>query len=263
MYPRLANNRFLMPTHFARRSDSAPRGRRGLTWPAALALTVLLVIFLVAARMIDSHSAPDQVIRKLETIDTDAAPAPEPPPPIGPDFTPPPPPPPPATLPRPDIHLENFVPLVVAPLDRRVELTMRQSDFFVESDPVSSPHSQKPPLVSRSKSKATNPSVTISKPVMKQSYSAGELDARPRLINQPTAAYPSGLLEKGIREGRVTLEVAINSSGSVSVRRVISSSHPDFSAMARSFAARARFSVPKKNGKPVTAIYQWPLILKP
>lgn len=250
-----------MPTHFARRSDSAPRGRRGLTWPAALALTVLLVIFLVAARMIDSHSAPDQVIRKLETIDAIAAPAPSPP--IDPEFTPPPPPPPPPTLPRLDIQLENFAQPMVATLDRSVELTMRKSEFFVEADLVSAPRSQKPPLVSRSKSKATNPAVTISKPVMKQSYSAGELDARPRLINQPTAAYPPGLLEKGIREGRVTLEVEINSSGSVSVRRVISSSHPDFSAMARSFAARARFSVPKKNGKPVTAIYQWPLILKP
>jgi hypothetical protein len=33
--------------------------------------------------------------------------------------------------------------------------------------------------------------------------------------------------------------------------------------MARSFATRSRFTVPKKNGRPVTAIYRWPLILRP
>jgi TonB family protein len=66
-----------------------------------------------------------------------------------------------------------------------------------------------------------------------------------------------------VKEGRVLLEVSISTSGRVSVLRVISSSHADFSAMAKKFASRARFSVPKKNGRAVTAIYRWPLILRP
>jgi TonB family protein len=98
---------------------------------------------------------------------------------------------------------------------------------------------------------------------MKSSYDAGELDAKPRLVNRPSATYPRDRLQAGVKEGRVLLEVSISTNGKVTVRRVISSSHADFTAMARKFASKARFSVPKKNGQSVTAIFRWPLILRP
>ena len=98
---------------------------------------------------------------------------------------------------------------------------------------------------------------------MKSSYDAGDLDAKPSLVNRPSATYPRDQLRAGVKEGRVVLEISISTNGKVSVRRVISSSHADFTAMARKFAAKARFSVPKKNGRAVTAIYRWPLILRP
>lgn len=253
-------------------SDTPPAGPvlsrtlwRGARVIGAAVLTALLVVFMVAARLFDSDAQPDREIRKLETVEEVALPAPPPPPPADPDEPPPPPPPP--TLPRLEIQLENIAPPVAATLDRRVDLTMETVDFSLEVDPVAAPRPAPQP-VSRPTPPRPQPSTPAPpkpapKPATKQSYSAGELDARPRLINRPAAAYPTALLRQGVKQGRVVLEVAISPSGGVSVRRVISSSHPELSAMARSFASRARFTVPRKNGQAVTAIYQWPLILKP
>ncbi|MCB1090329.1 MAG: energy transducer TonB [Verrucomicrobiae bacterium] len=259
-----------MRTHFP--VSSGTEGRvsagprmlwRGLRVAGAAGLTALVFALLVAARIYDSGRVPDREIRRLDTIEEVALPAPPPPPSIDPEDPPPPPPPP--TLPRLEIQLENVAPPVAATLDRRVDLTMVTADFSLEvdPDPIPRPIPPKPtPRPVSPKPKAAPPKAAP-RPVMKQSYSAGELDARPRLINRPSAAYPAALQRKGIKEGRVVLEVTISPSGSVSVRRVISSSHPDFASMARTFASRARFTAPKKNGQPVTAIYQWPLILKP
>ncbi len=230
---------------------------------AALGLTALLLVFLVASRWFDAGRMPDREIRELEVIDPVALPAPPPPPPIEPEEPPPPPPPP--RLPRLEVQLENVAPPVRATIDRRIDLTMQTADFALEVAPpvVPAPVAAPRPSPSPRPAPVKATPKPAPKPVMKASYSAGELDARPRLVNRPAATYPSGLLRQGIRQGKVVLEVSISTSGRVTVRRVISSSHPDFSAMARSFAGRARFTVPRKNGQPVTAIYQWPLVLKP
>lgn len=238
---------------------------RGARVAGAAVLTALLVVFMVAARLFDSDPSPLQEIRKIDTIEEVALPAPPPPPPADPDESPP--PPPPATLPRLEIQLEHIAPPVAATLDRRIDLTMQTADFSLEVEPMAvsrpAPSPVSKPTPDRPKVSAPPAPKAAPKPATKASYSAGELDARPRLINRPAATYPSSLVRQGIKQGRVVLEVAISPSGGVSVRRVISISHPDLSAMARSFATRARFTVPRKNGQPVTAIYQWPLILKP
>jgi hypothetical protein len=57
--------------------------------------------------------------------------------------------------------------------------------------------------------------------------------------------------------------VLINSAGKVNVRRVLESSHNDFTAMARTFASNSRFTAPRKNGRAVNALFKWPLVLRP
>jgi hypothetical protein len=57
--------------------------------------------------------------------------------------------------------------------------------------------------------------------------------------------------------------VGISMNGRVNVRKVFSSSHPELTKMATSFASRARFSIPRKDGQPVNAIYRWPMTLQP
>lgn len=229
---------------------------------AAGGMTALLLVFLAATRWLDSSRMPDREIRELELIEEVALPAPPPPPLIEP--VDPPPPPPPPKLPRLEVQLDNVAPPLKATIDRNIDLTMATADFELEVDPPPVPVPAPPKPTPRYTPKPTSSPVKKAAPApMRTTYSAGELDARPRLVNRPSATYPASQLRKGVRQGKVTLEVSISTSGRCSVRRVISSSHPDFTTMAKSFAARARFTVPKKNGQAVNAIYRWPLILQP
>ncbi len=99
-------------------------------------------------------------------------------------------------------------------------------------------------------------------PVAKSHYSTSELDGTPRLLRHGSATFPSSLARDGISRGTVVFEVELSTSGSVSVRRVISTTHPDFVSPARRVAAGARFTPPKRNGQAVKAIMRWPIIIE-
>lgn len=239
---------------------------------AATGLTVFLLLFLVFARWLDAQRAPDQIIRMIEMSPPVALPAPPPPPQRESEAQDDAPPPPPQVkLPHLELQLEAIAPPLAARLDTQIDLSMQEAVFDVEIDqpavPALKPTRQvSPPSVSKAmahtRTPAPQPQVEPA-PAVRSTYDAGELDARPHLVNRPSASFPRSQQRAGVTEGKVLLEVSINTSGRVSVRRVISSTHGDFSAMARQFASRARFSVPKKDGVAVTAIYRWPLILRP
>jgi len=218
----------------------------------ALLLTALLLVFLVATRLLMGDH-PVMEIRSMEVLEI-AAPTPPPPPP---DPLEEPPPPPPNHLPKLELQLDRIAPPLKATLDRAPDLTMQTAMFELEVDPPKAPPKPTPKPVSKPRPPAPKP-----QPV-RSTYSAGELDSMPRLLNSPSASYPSSLSRQGIKEGRVVLEIEISTSGRVSVRRVIRSSHSEFTSMATSIASRARFSTPTKNGTPVKAVYQWPLVLRP
>jgi len=93
-------------------------------------------------------------------------------------------------------------------------------------------------------------------------FASADLDSQPRLVNRPAVIFPAAQREKGVTQAKVVLEVVINSAGIVSVQRVLESPHEDFTAMARNFATKARFTPPKKDGRSVQALFRWPLILK-
>ncbi len=242
-----------MRTAFLRKTSTHVYWRMGHLL-LAIVMAGLLVVFLVATRLF-SAAMPDREIREVEVLEV-ALPAP-PPPPVEPDE--PPPPPQRVELPRLDIQLDPVAPPLKATLDPETDFKMKTALFEVEVDPPPAP---KPEPAPRPK---PAPKVAAPKPqpVMRSTYSAGELDSQPRLLNHPSSSFPTALARQGVREGRVTLEVEISTSGRVSVRRVLSSSHEEFSRMATDIARRARFSTPTKNGTPVTAVYQWPLILRP
>ena len=105
-------------------------------------------------------------------------------------------------------------------------------------------------------------SPAIDQPRQRMLFSSKELDSQPKLLNRPSATFPKSQLDQGVTEGKATLEVVISPSGKVTVRRVLESSHPDFARMARSFATRAKFSPPKKEGRSVSSVFKWPLVLK-
>ena len=220
----------------------------------AVFLVSLLLIFMILMRLLDAKRLPERTIRTMETVDELALP---PPPPLEIQSTPPPPPPP--SLPRLELEIENISQPLVATLDPQIDLNMKNVEFELESIPIDQPDvlSVKTPI-------NTIPSPKIlPKPVIRGPLSIGDLDSKPRLLNRPSTRYPSALLRRGIRSGNVVLEVTISTNGRVKIRNVLSSTHPELTKMATSFASRARFSIPKKDGKPVEAIYRWPMTLQP
>ncbi|MEM1297162.1 MAG: energy transducer TonB [Verrucomicrobiota bacterium] len=238
---------------------SPPEQKRDAWVPAkglaALLLTGMLVVFLVAIRQLGSARIPEETIRVVELAPEMALPAPPPPPPDLIDE--PPPPPQRMQLPQLDLQMDMDAPALKATLDVP-DLTMETAMFELEVDP--------PPVAPPvPQTQEARPAVGAPRPapVARTTFDVGELDSKPRLRNAPSTAYPRELLQQGIREGRVIIEVEIDTNGNTSVRRVISSNHPRFSEIARGVAGRARFTTPTKNGRPVKAIFRWPILMRP
>lgn len=196
----------------------------------ALLLTVVLVVFIAALRLGRQHDAPLLTLHALETAPPVSLPAPPPPPPE----TPPPPPSRP-DLPTLELTLDPVAPPLEATLARDPELRLELSDFAPRD------HS----------------------PLADMLFASQDLDSQPRLLNQPHAPFPQSQARQGVTEGRVVLEVLISAAGKVTVRRVLEASHPDFVEPARRFAVAAAFTAPQKDGRPVNALFRWPLILRP
>lgn len=198
---------------------------------SSVGLTVGLVCFLVGMRMVRNNDEPAVTLRTLSTALPVSLPTPPPPPP---DSEPPPPSPPPPDLPHLKIELDSVAPAVKASLESRPELRLNRSEFAAEHDA----------------------------PLAQMTFASADLDSQPRLVNKPTVTFPPSQKKAGVNEAKVVLEVQISSGGIVTVKRVLESPHDDFTAMARSFATRARFTPPKKDGRSVNALFRWPLILR-
>ncbi|MDF1813891.1 MAG: TonB family protein [Verrucomicrobiales bacterium] len=219
-----------------------PPVEQSLTWLGrigrvftAVGITGLFVVFLVVSQWLGDEEEV-LTLRSVEGIDPVSMPAPPPPPPQT-ESQPTPPPPPPQTmeLPMLDLSVNDTAPPVKAVMqENNLEIMMKPADF--------------------------TPAQQMKARCL---YASTDLDGQPRLLNRPSVTFPASRKRSGDAEGKVTLEVLINAVGRVTIRRVISSSHPDFIPMAKAFAERARFSPPKKDGRVVNAVFNWPLVLRP
>ncbi|MFK7850540.1 MAG: TonB family protein [Akkermansiaceae bacterium] len=224
------------------------------------ASAILLVVLGVARLFTVSANTPELTIREIETVSF------EPPPPPPPVETPPDTPPPPPALTQVSVLPDpTRVPIPQAEIP--MDITAPVENFFTDIAPAPLPMTAKP-IRSAPIAKPSPPSrqAPIKRPkpppIAKSHYSASELDSTPRLLRHGSASFPSSLARKGVSRGTVTLEVELSTSGSVSIRRVISSTHSELVTGARRVAARARFTAPKRNGKPVKAIMRWPIVIQ-
>lgn len=208
----------------------APRGRF-LRYAVSGLATIMLLGFLSFSRWLDSRrEQPDTTIRLLTGIDAVQINTPPPPPPT----EPPPPPPKTPPLPQLDIEINSPAPPIRATTSRNVRPSMMMASF-----------SNNQPQERR-----------------RMIFSLHDLDDQPRLLNRPRVTFPQALRNRGLKEGRVVLEVKINPNGQVEVLRIIESSEPEFGEVATDFAERARFSPPKKDGRAVAARFRWPIVLR-
>jgi protein TonB len=203
---------------------------------------------------------PKQQIVDLDIREIEITALPEPPPP--PPEEPPPdaPPPPPSLTQISQVPDPTRVPIPKA--DLPLDIRMPIDSFFTDIEPAPLPQ----PIV-RQAPRTPRPAPTTPSrpkpppaPVAKSHYSIGELDGKPRLIRHGSAKFPSSL--RGVTSGTVVFEVELSASGRVSVRRVISATHPQLVTPARRVASSATFTPPTRNGQRVKAIMRWPITLR-
>ena len=225
-----------------------------------LAASALMLAVLGFARIfVVTADVPDLAIREIQTVTFE--PPPPPPPPEEPPTDAPPPPPSLtnlSTLPDP-----SRVPIPQA--DVPMDITLPVENFHADLAPAPLNLSPEPIRVNHSKQffkKEQNYKPAPPPPVAKSHYSTSELDGTPRLLRHGSATFPSSLARQGVSRGTVVFEVELSTSGSVTVRSVVSTTHPELVAPARRVAASARFTPPKRDGQAVKAIMRWPIIIE-
>ncbi|MGB6220417.1 MAG: energy transducer TonB [Haloferula sp.] len=206
---------------------------------------------------------PGGRVNELEIREVEIAALPEPPPP--PPEEPPPdaPPPPPSLTEVNELPDPTRVPVPKAEMPMNLELPV--DPFFTDVEPAplpqpvvrKAPPKASPQPASRPASMRPPPA-----PVAKSYYGISELDGKPRLLRHGSAAFPSSLARQGVTSGTVTFEVELSTSGAVSIRRVVSSSHSELVAPARRVAASARFTPPTRGGQRVKAVMRWPITIR-
>ncbi len=229
-----------------------------------ISASALLLVLLGFARLFVVQTAvPDTEIREIETATLE--PPPPPPPPIE---EPPPdaPPPPPSLTDVSSLPDPTRVPIPQAQVP--MDITAPVENFFTDLAPSPLPVAPEPAVrasprpAPRQVSKPAPARRPPPPPIAKSHYNASELDGTPRLLRHGSASFPAALARKGVSRGTVVLEVELSTSGAVSVRKVISTTHPDLVAPARRVASGARFTPPKRNGQAVKAIMRWPIIIE-
>jgi protein TonB len=216
------------------------------------ASAILLAVLGIARLFTIQPQIVDLTVREVDT----AIFQPPPPPPPFEEPSPDAPPPPPALTEVSSIPDPTRIPVPLARVP--MDITAPVENFFADTPPETLPLT--PPLV-KPIAKPTTPEVQVA-PAVKTHYKQNELDGTPRLLRHGSVTFPSSLSKQGIKSGTVTLEVELTTTGSVFIRRVISSTHAELIAPARKVAESARFTPPTKNGQAVKAIMNWPITIE-
>lgn len=87
-----------------------------------------------------------------------------------------------------------------------------------------------------------------------------ELDQIPRLVSTNRISFPQELRRKGIKRVETKVEIIIDQSGQAFVKRIIDPVYPEMMEVIRKAINDSRFTIPKKDGKPVQAIYLYTLV---
>lgn len=101
---------------------------------------------------------------------------------------------------------------------------------------------------------------------IKDIFNFDEVDNRPTPLNagQIRVDYPRELSRRGVFHVSVVLEVLIDKTGKLKVKRMLSSSynHPRVEMVAKRTAEQIRFTISKRNGRPVSVLGRFPLELE-
>lgn len=200
----------------------------------ALGTAGLLFLLIPLTQLVDKVDAPDLEVREVSF----APPPPEPPPPPPEELRAPPeaePVPPEIPQTPPPIELQTLDVALHPGSGDAVAMGIDTPDFLGKIDMTAD---------------------------IQQLFTFEDLSEAPRLMNQPRFRFPAQLARRGIKEGKVIVEIDILPNGQARLRRIISSTHPELEGPAREIVNSARFTKPEVNGRPQTVRGRFPLILK-
>jgi len=85
------------------------------------------------------------------------------------------------------------------------------------------------------------------------------LDQVPKVISSRYVQPPWSILKKGIERIPTTVELIIDEKGKAHIKKIVDPVYPEMVETIRTWVKYVRFSIPKKNGKPVQALYLYGL----
>jgi hypothetical protein len=81
------------------------------------------------------------------------------------------------------------------------------------------------------------------------------LDELPKIISSRYIQPPWSLIKRGITRIPTVVEIVIDQKGIAHIKKIVDPVYPEMVETIRTWIKNVRFSIPKKNGKPVQALY--------
>ena len=85
------------------------------------------------------------------------------------------------------------------------------------------------------------------------------LDQVPKIISSRYVQPPWSIIKRGITRIPTTVELIIDEKGRAHIKKIVDPVYPEMVDTIRIWVKNVRFSIPKKNGKPVQALYLYGL----
>ncbi len=81
------------------------------------------------------------------------------------------------------------------------------------------------------------------------------LDELPKIISSRYIQPPWSIIKRGITRIPTVVEIVIDQKGIAHIKKIVDPVYPEMVETIRTWIKNVRFSIPKKNGKPVQALY--------
>ncbi|WP_230515287.1 hypothetical protein [Teredinibacter turnerae] len=197
-----------------------------LPWLLAFSLVSALFLAMTLLKRSEFHKEPELTVRKIDVA------------------LPPPPPPPPPIEVKAAASAESAI------------------DIGAISDGPEVAFSTSPKMGLTSLQKVEKPEFDFEKMDLRDAMSfdiptmdVKNLDSIPKAISYKSVKYPRDLVNRGIKRVDTKVEIIIDQRGKAYVKKIVDPVYPEMIPVIRDWVAGVKFSVPRKNGKPVQAIY--------
>jgi hypothetical protein len=200
---------------------------KALPWLFSVLIVLALVIAMVYLQNNDFEQEETVTIRQVEV----ALPLPPPPPPVEMEQT----------------ETESNTP--------SIDLTSMGSGPTID-------YAKKPKIAKIKVAKVQLPKFDVSSLDLTKTISVDfalvevkSLDELPKIISSRYIQPPWSIIKRGITRIPTVVEIVIDQKGIAHIKKIVDPVYPEMVKTIRTWIKNVRFSIPKKNGKPVQALY--------